>query len=267
MMLKKTAARVAVQAEPCQNIAANGGNPSGNTPWTPAHHAQVNQTKPVRLLELGEGPHGKCARFEFPEGWERTIDLPTQADGWHPLFNDLPHEDTMALRRHVLQPVVTGPGGKRKRHAPLSFTTDTVSARGAWIESSHFDVPDEDYGAGNITGYRCAGELLEALQRGYGPHIDVRAIIREASSIVFAGVFKPSRHGAAVGFMEVVSEAVKFLACHSRHSAFIASKIEAAERYQTFTRECEAKEKAAFVERMRQARAAKRAAREVNHGV
>lgn len=231
------------------------------TPWTPAHHAKVNKTKPVRLLELGEGPHGKNARFEFPEGWQRTIDLPTQADGWHPLFNDLPHEDCQALRRHVLQPVVTGPDGKRTQSLGLTFTTCSVTPRGYTKDFSLFDVPAEVYSEGSITGYRCAAELLQALQRGYGPHIDMLGILKEASEARFEGCGKPSRAGAAGAFLGIVAEALKFLATHARHGEFIARKIEETERYQRYDAEQRAKDKTEFVERMRQARAAKRAAK------
>lgn len=245
-------------ARTADHFAKNGEK---SQPWTPAHHAQVNKTKPIRLLELGEGEHGKNARFEFPEGWQRTIDLPTQADGWHPIFSDLPGEDTQALRRHVEQPVTIRPDGRRTQSLGLSFTTAVPTRRNYLKDFNLFDVPEEVYEQGRITGYRCAAELLEALQRGYGPHIDVRGTIREASRALSDGYGKPSRVGAAGAFMAVVEEALKFLARHAQHGDFIARRIKDAECAQTWLAEQEAKEKAAFVERMRQARAAKRAAK------
>lgn len=76
------------------------------TPWTPTHHASAHKTKPVRLLALGTGPHGKTALLEFPEGWQRTIDLPTQADAWHPLFDELAADDKDTLtQRWVCSPL------------------------------------------------------------------------------------------------------------------------------------------------------------------
>lgn len=232
------------------------------TPWTPARQARADKSKPVRLLELGEGPHGKTALFEFPEDLQRAIDLPTQADGWHPLFNELPNEDGYALRRHVLQPVVTGPDGKRSQSQGLSFTTCTITRRGNTTDFRLFDVPAEGCSEGSITGYRCAAELLEALQRGYGPYIDVRGIIKEASEARLERLSRPSRASAAFAFLDIVVEAMKFLANHSQHGEFIARKIEEAEHYGRYAAEQEAKEKAAFVERMRQARAAKRSVRD-----
>ena len=68
-------------------------------PWTPARHIAEGVTKPTRLLELGTGEHGKTALLEFPGGWQRTIDLPTEADAWHPLFSELPQADVQRLRK------------------------------------------------------------------------------------------------------------------------------------------------------------------------
>lgn len=233
-----------------------------STPWTPAHHAQVNKTKPIRLLELGEGPHGKNARFEFTEGWQRTIDLPTEADGWHPIFNDLSSEDRARLRKHVQQPVVKGPDGERRQNTGLSFVTRTINQRGYMQTINHFDVPSEGYAAGRITGYRCAAELLKVLQRGYGPHVPLRDIIREAVSVKNGVYGAADRWGAACGFMDVIEEAVTFLAKHGQHADWVARKIKSEEESTAWLAERDAKEKAAFVERMRQARAAKRAARQ-----
>ena len=240
-----------------------GENPS--TPWTPARHALAHKTKPVRLLSLGGGSHGKTALLEFPEGWQRTIDLPTEADAWHPLFDALTHKERLKLRQHVAQPVVVRADGKRVRPLGLSFTTSTVTARGAWVAYNHFDVPAQEYGAGSITGYRCAAELLAALQRGYGPHIDIPSIVREAAaSARCSSGAKPSRAGAAVAFMSVVTEALKFLAQNSLHAEYIGREIAKVERLNVVYDELEAERKAAFIERMRAGRAAKRAAQEVS---
>lgn len=234
-------------------------------PWTPAHHAKVSKAKPVRLLALGEGAHCKSARFEFPEGWQRTIDLPTEADAWHPLFSDLTQGERLKLRQHVAQPVVVRADGKRVKPLGLSFSTSTVTARGAHVEYTHFDVPAQEYGAGSITGYRCAAELLAALQRGYGPHIDVPSIVREAAEATrHRSGTEPSKVGAAVAFMSVVSEALKFLAQNSQHAEYIGREITKVERLNVVYDELEAEKKAAFVERMRAARAAKRASQEVS---
>lgn len=97
---------------------------------TPAQHVQADKSKPVILLALmNDGPHGKAALVEFPGGWRRTIDLATQFDGWHPLFDDLPQEDKAQLREHVRARFVNHPDGTRSRPDLLSFTRRVESAR------------------------------------------------------------------------------------------------------------------------------------------
>ena len=227
-------------------------------PWTPAHHVKEGVTKPTRLLELGTGEHGKTALLEFPGGWQRTMDLPTEADAWHPLFSELPQADVQRLREHVAQPIIRHPNGTRTRRGALSFFTQEISRVGGWTGERCFDVPAEDYYAGSVTGYRCAAELLEALARGYGPHIPMQHIITEALQASKEPYGKPSRCGAGGAFMEVVGHAVTFMAKHARHKEFMAAKIAEAERTQATIAELDAKEKAAFVERMKEAKAARR---------
>lgn len=227
------------------------------TPWTPTHHASTHKTKPVRLLALGTGPHGKTALLEFPQGWQRTIDLPTQADAWHPLFDDLPQSERGRLRAHAVHPVVRHPDGTRTRQGALSFITQQISRNGGWIGERCFDVPAEDYVSGNITGYRCAGELLAALQCGYGPYIPLNNILDEVITATHESFDKTGRRGAAVTFLEVVRESLTFIAKHAMHTDFVAGRIARAEQYQAYFAESEASEKAAFVQRMKDAKAAK----------
>lgn len=262
---------------PVHPTACNAGNSPGiaqsddlslkneqkSQPWTPAHHAKVNKTKPVRLLELGEGPHGKNARFEFPEGWQRTIDLPTEADAWHPLFGNLPAEDLSALKRHTTKPITTRPDGKRIKPERLSFVTTTIGPRGGYAAMNHFDVPAEDFCAGQVTGLKCAAELLKELQRGYGPHISVPDIIHDAAKANAGNSRgKPSQSGAWWAFADVLEDALKFFAKYASHSEFLAHKIAEAEMRSAQYDEFEAAQRAQFVERMRKARATKRTHRE-----
>ena len=227
-------------------------------PWTPARHIAEGVTKPTRLLELGTGEHGKTALLEFPGGWQRTIDLPTEADAWHPLFSELPQADVQRLRKHVAHPIIRHPDGTRTRRGALSFVTEEVGPAGGYKAERCFDVPQEDFYSGCVTGYRCAAELLEALARGYGPHIIKQHVIKEALQASGEPYSKPSRRGAGSAFMEIVGEALTFMARHSLHGQYMAAKIAEAERLQATMAELDAKEKAAFVERMKAARLRRR---------
>lgn len=227
-------------------------------PWTPAQHIKEGVTKPIRLLALGTGSHGKTALLEFPGGWQRTIDLPTEADAWHPLFSELPQADAKRLRKHVAHPIIRHSDGTRTRRGALSFVTEEVDPAGGYKAERCFDVPQEDCYSGRVTGYRCAAELLVALARGYGPHIIKSHVIKDALQASDEPYGKPSRRGAGSAFVEIVGEALTFMARHSLHREYMAAKIAEAERLQAALAEMEAKEKAAFVERMNAARAAKR---------
>jgi hypothetical protein len=227
-------------------------------PWTPANHIKDGVTKPIRLLALGTGEYGKTALLEFPGGWQRTIDLSTEADAWHPLFSELPQADVQRLRKHVAHPIIRHPDGTRTRRGALSFVTEECNRAGGWTGERCFDVPAEDYYSGSVTGYRCAAELLEALARGYGPHIIKSHVIKDALQASDEPRGKPSRCAAGSAFMEIVGEALTFMAKHSRHKEYMAAKIAEAERLQTTMAALDARDKAAFVERMKAAKAAKR---------
>lgn len=234
-------------------------------PCTPAQHTSTSNTKPVRLLALGDGPHGKTALCEFPEGWQRTIDLPIQADAWHPLFNDLTADDKSKLRKHIDHPVIRHADGTRTRQGALSFITKEISRNGGFAGVRSFDVPAEGYGAGYITGYRCAAELLQALQRGYGPHIFVRDIIEAAMQASNEKSGTASRRSAGYGFLAVVEEALLFMAKNAKHEQYTAHKIADAEHMRARIEEQDAREKAAFVQRMQAAKAEKRSASTTAH--
>ena len=253
-------------AKLCLRPASATASTSQTTmPCTPAQHASTDNTKPVRLLALGDGPHGKTALCEFPEGWQRTICLPTQADAWHPLFSDLTADDKSKLRKHVDHPVIRHPDGTRTRQGALSFITQEVSRNGGWVGERCFDVPAEEHGAGFITGYRCAAELLQALQRGYGPHISVLNITEAAIQASNEKSGTASRRSAGYGFLAVLEDALRFTAQNSNHGLHIAQKIAEAERMNARNAEQDAREKAAFVQRMKAAKAEKRSTSTTAH--
>ena len=227
-------------------------------PCTPEQHAASSKAKPLRLLGLSDGPHGKAALLKFPGDWVRAIGLPTEADAWHPMFDELPCDDAADLRAHALPGVVLHPDGTRTRQGPLSFITEEVNRVGGWTVRHCFDVPAQRYAAGHATGLRCAAELLTALQRGYGPRIDLTAIIQDAAMASTEHRKGASRQAAASAFLSVVAAALPIMASQSHHAPWLEAKITEAERWQTHQAKKDAESKAAFVERMKAARAAKR---------
>lgn len=230
---------------------------------TPEQHSQTNKTKPVILLALGTGPHGKTALLQFPEGWQRTIDLPTEFDGWHPMFDALQEDDMQRLRKHVRAPFVIHQNGTQSRPSPLSFTRDVQTTRGRWLKSNYFDVPAQEHGEGTITGYHCAAELLEALGLGYGPFIPMRFVLQEVVEAAKGGGEGASRSAAAKSFLDVAGDSLGFFAKQSSHRAYIQRKIANAERYRDELAEERAMERVEFVIRMKAAKEAKLKAKEI----
>ena len=192
-------------------------------PYRARPHQQGQARAPVAL---DDDSQGKTALLEFPEGWQRTIALPTQADAWHPMFDDLAEAEHKRLRAHVAPPVVFHPDGTRTRQGAMSFVRVEVNRVGGWLGERCFDVPPEDYNSGSITGYRCAGELLEALQRAYGPHIHLTDILDEVMATQNGSYGKSGRRGEAVAFMEVVKVTMAFFAKHVHHADYVAARIE-----------------------------------------
>lgn len=227
---------------------------------TPDQHSQTSKTKPVILLALGTGPHGKTATLEFPEGWQRTIDLMSQFDGWHPLFSDLPCEDRQRLREHTQAALVKHPDGTLSRPNPLSFMRRVETARGKFVKFTYFDVAAQDCLDGAATGYRCAAELLEALAIGHGPHISLRHLMTEVVEAEKEASSGVNRRAAAATFVEVTQEALIFFAKHASHRSYINSKISNAEAYKQRIVNQHAIARTEFVERMKVAKTAKREA-------
>lgn len=229
---------------------------------TPAHHANTHKTKPIKLLELGTGPDGKTATFEFTEGWQRTLDFLTDADAWHPLFDELPQVERMQLREFIQAPYIKHADGTMRQTHAVSFNTNIRTKNGKYVDTKYFDIADEQYSEGRITGLKCASELLNVLARGYGPGLFMEEILKAAAIAANEKFSNCSRRSAGSAFLEIVEDAVKFFAKNARHQDYIQIKIAAAECYRDEVQELNALERAEFVERMKAAKVAKRTAKE-----
>lgn len=245
------------------------GNQDGAAPFTPAAAARTpamhrgdRADRPVRVVSMVDGPRGKEVMCEFKSGWQRSISLPTEADAWHPLFDGLPQEQKKELHWFARPAAYVDASGVRKRREGLSFTTMELSRNGGCKKFHWFDVPDEEYGAGQVTGYRAAGELLEALARGYGPSISVGHILQEVFTAREESYLKSSRRGAAAAFSWVLDEAMKFFAKNANFGKWLDGKAAEAERLKAYYDKQAVEDKAAFVQRMKDAKAAKKAARQ-----
>jgi hypothetical protein len=156
------------------------------------------------------------------------------------------------------------PDGTRATHGLTSFHVERRTRRGKWFSTDYFDVPPLEYYAGQIHGYRCMLELLDALRdrtSGQDSHCQVERMIEAAARTADADFSSPSKGNVASGFIDILARAVFFFAQHANYRGSIEQLISSSEKTKVFFDEREAKERAEFVERMRKAREAKAAQR------
>lgn len=159
-----------------------------------------------------------------------------------------------------VHPVIRHADGRRTQQGKLSFFTIELNRLGNWKSENYFDVPAEDLSAGFVTGYRCAAELLQALERGDMPPIHLGWIIRDAISAGVDPGHKPGRRGASMAFIEIMVDAFKFMAKHGKTEQWMGRKIGEAESQRDYWAKCKAEERADFLLRMNASRQAKRKA-------
>ena len=224
---------------------------------TPAQHANTSKAKPIKLLELGIGPHGKTATFEFTEGWQRKLDFLIDADAWHPLFDELPQVERVQLREFIQAPFIEHADGTMRKTQEVSFNTEIRTKKGRYIDTKYFDVAEEEYSQGRITGLKCASELLNVLARGYGSGVFMEEILKAAAIAANEKFSNFGRRDAGSAFLEIVEDAVKFFAVKTRHQEYIQTKITNAESYRDEVQEFKALDRQEFVARMKAGKAAK----------
>jgi len=154
-----------------------------------------------------------------------------------------------------------------KRDDALPFMSETYSPRGRLLAWSYFDVPNEGYAEGWVTGVRTASLLLRALEREPSSirlkHI-LREAIKEASAICSESKIerRPDRRGAATAFLVIVQDIVA--AGAGGTARYLASRLAEAQRSADIWRNLEEQGRSDFVNRMRAAKTAKAATEVAN---
>ena len=197
--------------------------------YTPEFHASTSNLRPLKLLALSEGDHGKRALFEFNGGFQRHIDIAGPTDAWHPIFSELNLNDAHKLREYVAIKDFLQKGEVKFRASPLAFISRTLDKDGARVSDNFLDVENEEYMKSSMTGARCALELLREVKRQPSQRFSkmwIEGCIREA---ILIGHDKPylrktSRGGAAETFIEIVVEAVWFMATAGDFESYMERK-------------------------------------------
>jgi hypothetical protein len=154
----------------------------------------------------------------------------------------------------------------RPPHADLSFVHREVTRYG-WISTNWFDVPDEEYGDGWMTGLRAFQELQQFIKTQ--PKEDdwsltsyVQWMLEKAfKARAAAAQDGKSKRGAASAFAHCAGQFLNTMlrANDGQHMADMIASHQRAINHQNAR---DAQARAAFIARMQAGRAAKRAARE-----
>ena len=153
-----------------------------------------------------------------------------------------------------------------KTRGAISCITIERTAHGRSVGDEHFDVPAEDYGDGNVTGYRLASEFMDAIKTGK-PGFDSLQVIADACKALkerdfsTSGDALKSRRGAAVGFLRTLEDLLGWVARAGIHERYIERSIEHYAECERKAAQTEKDERANFARRMEVAKAAKAQAR------
>lgn len=162
--------------------------------------------------------------------------------------------------------VSASPQATRRR---LSSTTLASSQAGNAVGHKWFDVPEQPFLEGTVTGIELVEEMLELLQaepRDGSAWMEIQHTLAAIFSELYTGATSPhNRKGAAesaaltiVGLLAMASTSPAFIGYVRERASFAKEDAEAA-------REREEADRRAFVERMRAGRAAKQAQRQEEH--
>lgn len=151
-------------------------------------------------------------------------------------------------------------------YSKLSFVKYERTSKEHHRVANWFNVPDEEYGAGNITGYLAMSEFAQWIKDNPNEtEWVVKSVITEVVRIFEErhALDKLDRIGAAVTFFDGIKSAVVFFAKHAEIKTFFNALIQRQLEFKKNEAFAVAKEKADFVVRMKAARAAKKATKQV----
>jgi hypothetical protein len=131
------------------------------------------------------------------------------------------------------------------------------------VPRNYFAVPNENYADGEVTAIKLFREILEKMKadpsRTSRNHLNPAGIFQDMAKAMDEK-FDGSRRGAGTAFAWLLSEAVLFLARKGNFEVWLDAKLAEAESYAIRDSIRRKKEGAAFTERMKAAREAKRKA-------
>lgn len=145
-------------------------------------------------------------------------------------------------------------------YSKLSFVKYERTSKEYYRVTNWFNVPDEEYGDGNITGFMAVSELAQWVKDNPDSEWEIKEVIAEAMRIREGGYVqdKLDKRGAAVTFLNGITSAVMFLANHADFKTHFNALILRQLEFKNMEAFAIAKDKVDFVVRMKAGRETKR---------
>lgn len=262
-----------IVADKLSDPGTDAPDPSLQPRYAPEDHEKAAPSlKIIRLVELGSNAHGKTATFEFTGGFVRSIDLDAETV-WHSALKDLKGQELRKILEHVAVRSKGEDGIARVQDGPMWFWTRRETQRGRVLGYCYFDVPEEAYSAGRLTGAKAARELILFLKK-YEDSWKVDWSLKRSVGLCLSEAFalaqapytsKPTTRNAAVAFCELVT-AFFCVGSSVANPAYLDSQVDEGERSVAWEVSRDEQDRLETAERMRALRAAKAAKRAASNG-
>ncbi len=174
------------------------------------------------------------------------------------------HIDSVMARRRDADKksrTVTLPSGEQRELSELSFAYEVVRAAGEKKKSYrkvHFDAPALHIYEGRALGKQMAGEIVQFYRKHKTQRLDLRGILREAvqsHGAGFGSYYKADVANVASGFLEVIETLIE-VGARNLNPEWLKYHIEHSQSMHLEWCQDREKNKAEFVDRMRQGRKA-----------
>lgn len=160
--------------------------------------------------------------------------------------------------------MVTLPSGERRESSELSFVYTVLREAGAkrgCYRGVYFDAPALHYHEGRARGMQMAGEIMQFYRRHKQSHLPLRHILREvmqSGDLGYGDYKNATAANVASGFLDVIVTMIE-VGARNLNPAWLQEHIEQSQQAHVGWSQRREQRKAEFIERMRNARAAKKA--------
>ena len=142
------------------------------------------------------------------------------------------------------------------------FKYPTFYQRGkGGVPDNWFAVPAENHQDGRVSGIKALREILDTYKEGSKSDVILWRIVKDLGTAMQEKGTKKDRHAAAWWFVAHLSDTLTFFANNTNYGKWLDSQLAEAQRSKARADAEDAKEKAEFVRRMKEAQAARERSR------